>query len=240
MAGGNQVLRDRGHGFEVERFHGVGVLVVVWIPEEGGVGEHDCGEALVPIAEVVGESHLGHDKGKGGNRMLGECVIEEGEERSRLLVAHDGDVVADSRIDAPRAGEGKRFLGHAIERGQLLRAGFVRVIPEAFEADHALEVVTVFPAGCGVDAAAHRLVKEMGRLFVRVGDKADVSLGTLRLSEEAGGFEKDGHGGGIVIRSRGAGRGVVVGTENPVGSVQPAKIARHGFDVVAIDALDAE
>ena len=179
---------------EVERFHGVGGLVVVRIPEEGRVGEHDRRESLVPIAKVVGEPHLGHDEREGGHGSVWKRSVEAGEERRGLLVAHDGDVVADSRIDAPRAGEGERFLGHAVERGQFLRAGFVRVIPKAFQADHALEVVTVFPAGCGVDAAAHRLVEEMGRLFVRVGDKADVSRGTLRLSEEAGGFEEDGYG----------------------------------------------
>ena len=64
--------------------------------------------------------------------------------------------------------------------------------------------------------------------------------GILRLREEACGFEEDGHGGNVVIRSWRAGCRVVMSAENPVGFVQSAKIARHGFDVVAIDALDAE
>ena len=41
------------------------MLVVVGVPEEGGIGEHQGGEALVPVTEVVGESHFGHDDREG-------------------------------------------------------------------------------------------------------------------------------------------------------------------------------
>ena len=42
------------------------MLVVVGISKEGGVGEHQGGEALVPVADVVGEAHFGHHDGEGG------------------------------------------------------------------------------------------------------------------------------------------------------------------------------
>jgi hypothetical protein len=42
------------------------MLVIVRISEEGGIGEHQGGEALIPVAEVVGEAHFGHDDRKGG------------------------------------------------------------------------------------------------------------------------------------------------------------------------------
>jgi hypothetical protein len=45
-----------------------------------------------------------------------------------------------------------------------------------------------------MNAAAHGLVGEMGRLFVRVGDEADISWGILGLHEEASCFQKDGYG----------------------------------------------
>ena len=64
--------------------------------------------------------------------------------------------------------------------------------------------------------------------------------GILRLREEACGFEEDGHGGGVVIRSWRAGRRVVVGTENPVGFLASAKILGHRFETVASDAIDTE
>ena len=48
------------------------MLVVVRISEEGGIGEHDRREALVPDTEVVGEAHFGHDEGESGHRVSGE------------------------------------------------------------------------------------------------------------------------------------------------------------------------
>ena len=197
-------------------------------------------EALIPVAEVVGEAHFRHHEREGGNRVSGECVIESGEEGGRLLVADNGDVVANRRVDSTGASEGECFFRHPVEGRQFLRTGLVCEIPEAFEADHALDVVAVFPAGLGMNAAAHGLVGEMGRLFVRVGDEADISWGILGLHEEARGFEKNGHGGNVVIRSWRAGCRVIVRTENPVGFLQSAKVARHGFEVVAINAIDLE
>ena len=78
----DQVFRDRCHSLEIERVHGVGVLVVVGISEEGGIGEHQGGEAFVPVAEVVGEAHFGHDEWKCRHWAVGECRIEAGEELS--------------------------------------------------------------------------------------------------------------------------------------------------------------
>lgn len=76
----NQILRDRSHGFEIERFHGVGVLVVVRISEQCGVREHQGRVALVPVAEVVGQPHLGHHKREGGHGAPGKCGVEAGKE----------------------------------------------------------------------------------------------------------------------------------------------------------------
>ena len=170
------------------------MLVVVRISEQRCVGEHDRGVAFVPVAEVVGKSHLGHDKREGGNRVSGECVIESGEEGGRLLVADNGDVVANCRVDSTGASEGECFFRHPVERGQFLRTGLVCEIPEAFEADHALDVVAVLPAGLGMNAAAHRLVGEMGRLLACVGDEADISWRILGLHEEARCFEQESLG----------------------------------------------
>jgi hypothetical protein len=69
---------------------------------------------------------------------------------------------------------------------------------------------------------------------------AEVARGILRLREEPRGFEEDGRGGNVVIRAQRARSRVVVRTENPVGFVPSAKIVGHRFEVVAIDALDAE
>ena len=45
-----------------------------------------------------------------------------------------------------------------------------------------------------MDATAHGLVHEMGRLFVGVGDEADVTRRMVGLHEEASGFQKDRYG----------------------------------------------
>jgi hypothetical protein len=60
------------------------------------------------------------------------------------------------------------------------------------------------------------------------------------LRKEASGFQKDRHGGDVVIRPEGAGSGIVVGAENPMRFAKAAKILRHGFDVVAVEAIDRE
>ena len=133
--------------------------------------------------------------------MSCEGVIESGEEGGRLLVADNGDVVANCRVDSAGASEGECFLRHPVEHGQFLRTRLVYEIPEAFEADHALDVVAVLPVGLVVNATAHRLVGEMRRFLICVGDEADISWGILGLHEESRGFEENGHGGDIVIRS---------------------------------------
>ncbi len=60
------------------------------------------------------------------------------------------------------------------------------------------------------------------------------------MRKEASGFQKDRYSGDIVIRSKGARSRVIVRTENPVGFLQSAKVVRHGFEVVAIKAIDLE
>jgi len=172
--------------------------------------------------------------------MSCEGVIESAEEEGRLIVADNGDVVANCRVDSAGASEGECFLRHPVERGQFLRTGLVCEIPEAFEADHALDVVAVPPAGLGMNAAAHGLVGEMGRFLICVGDEADISWGILGLHEDARGFEENGHGGNVVIRAQRARSRVIVRTENPVGFLQSAKVTRHGFEIVAIEVIDLE
>ena len=91
-----------------------------------------------------------------------------------------------------------------------------------------------------MNATAHRLVGEMRRLLVRVGDEADISWGILGLYEEARGFEKNGHGRNVVISAQRAWSRVIVRTENPVGFLHSAKVASHSFKIVAIEAIDLE
>ena len=40
LHGWDKIFGDRGHGLKIQRLHSVGVLVVVRISEEGGIGEH--------------------------------------------------------------------------------------------------------------------------------------------------------------------------------------------------------
>lgn len=49
---------DFGHPGIVERVWCVGGLVVIWIAQEAGVGEHQGGIALVPERAVVAETDL--------------------------------------------------------------------------------------------------------------------------------------------------------------------------------------
>ena len=63
-----------------------------------------------------------------------------------------------------------------------------------------------------MDAAAHGLVGEMGRLLVRVGDEADVAPRILGLHEEARGFEENGHSRNVVVCSECSWSRVIVGT----------------------------
>ena len=66
-------------------------------------------------------------------------------------------------------------------------------------------------------------------------------LGELSdLNEEAGCFKEDRHGGDVVICTECARSRVVVRTENPMRFAKAAKILRHGFEVVAIKAIDRE
>ena len=53
MHGWDKIFGDRCHSLEIQRLHGVGVSVVVWVSKEGGVGKHQSGEALVPVTEMV-------------------------------------------------------------------------------------------------------------------------------------------------------------------------------------------
>ena len=74
------------------------MLVVVGISEEGGIGEHQGGEAFVPVAEVVGEAHFGHDDWEGGtgnNTYTGATTVNSG----TLHAASSGALGGTSNID---------------------------------------------------------------------------------------------------------------------------------------------
>jgi hypothetical protein len=60
------------------------------------------------------------------------------------------------------------------------------------------------------------------------------------LRKQACGFQEDCHGGDIVIGPKSARSRVIVRTENPVGFLQSAKVTRHGFEIVAIEAIYLE
>ena len=115
--------------------------------------------------------------------FLMKVAIKHGKQGSGGFIADYGHIVANGRFDATGSHEGDRLLGHPVDRGQILRTGLVREIPEAFEADHALDIVPVFSAGLCMNAATHRLGAKMRWFLVCESHEADVAGLILRERE---------------------------------------------------------
>lgn len=128
-----------GHAGVVEGFGCVGGLVIVWIAEETGVGQHQGGIALVPERTVVTETDFVDLFGQ-ADREQGHPAGAAFEASPELPVKFPGRHVADGgqEIAALRK-EAMQELG---DRGwDDLRAFVQRVVAHHFQAQHADDLV---------------------------------------------------------------------------------------------------
>lgn len=180
--------------------------MVVRVPEEGSVRNHDGGQVFGPEVAVVGEVHahaLDFRQVQADGRQEGLHVfLDCPRQPDAVPVADDGDEVPLVRVQGAHA------------RGGVGLAVFpVREVADHFQADHGFHAYLLRIKFLGVLRAAHLFRAEVGRFLVGIRDEFNGVMGGDAL-EHASQGQQSGYAAGVVVRSGGASAGVVMSADD--------------------------
>lgn len=176
--------------------------MVVFVAEEGGVGDHQRFEAVPPECAVIGAVDAaelaGGDQGGGRDEALPAHRAREGEHGTvGAEVADDPDETAGLGIEPPHQPQGV-VLGLALVEA-----------PDHFQGDHEGYVLAAILQEPGILHAAHVVRTERGRFFVYQRGEFEAARAAV-VFQHPRQLQQTGHGRGVVVRAGRSGNAVVV------------------------------